>query len=59
MTREIKVCGQRIKLYRVRRFAAAWCSDRNLAHQIGERREKNLCKLRLNTNEVKTLERLR
>ncbi len=58
MTREVKVYDQRFKLYRVRRCASAWCSDRNLATQIGERREKNLRKLRLNTNEVKALVRL-
>ncbi len=58
MTREVKVYDQRVKLYRVHRFAAAWCSDRNLAHRIGERREKNLHKLRLNTNEVKALVKL-
>jgi len=58
VTKDVKVYGQRIKLYRVRRFAAAWCSDRNLAYQIGERREQNLRKLRLNTNEVRALVRL-
>ncbi len=58
MTREVKAYGRRIKVYRVRKCADAWCSDRNLAHQIEERREKNLYDLRLNSNEVKELAKL-
>ncbi len=58
MTREVKAYGRRIKVYRVRRCADAWCSDRNLAHQIEERREKNLHELRLNSNEIKELAKL-
>ncbi len=58
MTREVKVYGQRLKVYRVRKCTAAWCSDHDLAHQIGEKREKNLRKLRLNKNELKGLVRL-
>ncbi len=58
MTREVKVYGQRLKVYRVRKCATAWCSDRNLANKIGEKREKNLRKLRLNKNEIKVLVRL-
>lgn len=58
MKREVKTYGRRIKVYRVRRCADAWCSDRNLAHQIEERREKNLRELRLNSNEVKELAKL-
>ncbi len=58
MTREVKAYGRRIKVYRVRRCADAWCSDRNLAHQIEQRREKNLRELRLNSNEVKELAKL-
>ena len=58
MTREVKAYGRRIKLYRVRRCADAWCSDRNLTQQIEERREKNLREFRLNSNEVKELAKL-
>jgi len=58
MTREVKAYGRRIKVYRVGRCADAWCSDRKLAHQIEERREKNLRELRLNSNEVKELAKL-
>ena len=58
MTREVKAFGRRIKVYRVRRCADAWCSDRNLTHQIEARREKSLRELRLNSNEVKELAKL-
>jgi len=58
MTREVKVYGKRLKVYRVRKCATAWCSDRNLANKIGENREKSLRKLRLNKTEIKALVRL-
>ncbi len=58
MAREIKVYGQMLKVYRVRRCTTAWCSDRNLANKIGEKREISLRKLRLNKNEVKALVKL-
>ncbi len=58
MTREVKVYGKRLKVYRVSRCSTAWCSDRNLANKIGKKREKNLRKLRLNKTEIKALVRL-
>ena len=58
MTREVKVYGKRLRVYRVRGCSTAWCSDRNLANKIGEKHEKSLRKLRLNKNEVKALVRL-
>ncbi len=58
MTREVKVYGKRLRVYRVRGCSTAWCSDRNLANKIGEKREKSLRKLRLNKTEIKALVKL-
>ncbi|MFQ5851095.1 MAG: hypothetical protein ACE5JU_10980 [Candidatus Binatia bacterium] len=55
MTREVEVHGRRIKLYRVRKYPNAWCSDRSLAHQIGQKRKKLLRELRLTTEEAKVI----
>ncbi len=58
MTREVMVGGQRVKLYKVSKFATGWCSDRNLANRIVEKREKTLRECRLNSQDIKKLVRL-
>ena len=58
MTREILVDGKRIKLYKVSKYATGWCSDRNLANRIVEKREKTLRECRLNSQDMKKLVRL-
>ncbi len=53
MTREIKVQGKSVMLYRVNGFDNAWCSDRSLALQIQRRRKQFLDELQTGTKEVR------
>jgi hypothetical protein len=53
MTREIKVQGKSVMLYRVNGFDNAWCSDRSLALRIQRRRKQFLDELQTGTKEVR------
>ncbi len=53
MTREIKVNGKSVMLYRVNGFDNAWCSDRSLALRIQRRRKQFLDELQIGNKEVR------
>ena len=55
MIREVELNGQQVKLYKVRGYENAWCSDPRLTHQIERKRREIFRELRLTTKQIKTI----
>lgn len=55
MDRQVEINGQRLKLYRVNGYENAWCSDLQLAQQIGQRRQQLLRELKSTAQDIVAL----
>jgi len=55
MMREVEIQGCQVKLYRVNGYENAWCSDPQLARQIGQRRQQLLRELKSTAQDIVAL----
>lgn len=55
MMREVEIRGRQVKLYRVNGYENAWCSDPQLARQIGQRRQQLLRELKSSAEDIVAL----
>lgn len=55
MMREVEIRGRQVKLYRVNGYENAWCSDPQLARQIGRRRQQLLRELKSSAEDIVAL----
>ena len=55
MERQVEIDGKRLKLYRVNGYENAWCSDSQLAQQIGRRRQQWLRELKSSAQDIVAL----
>ena len=55
MERQTEINGRQVKLYRVNGYENAWCSDPQLAQQIGRRRQQLLRELKSTAQDIVAL----
>ena len=55
MERQVDIKGRGVKLYRVNGYDNAWCSDPQLARQIGHRRQELLRELKSSAQDIVNL----
>lgn len=56
MTRQVKIHGRRLRLYRVHGYDNAWCSDPELTEMIQRKRGQLLRELRYTPEEVEAID---